>query len=93
MIVDHCSVLVLVLRVHLCVDEVAVVSIDTRTGHINIRDIGDLAAAGRGPRFTAISQRLHEAPSLLPNALASLRYIVCIFHKHVLLLKYQNYTH
>ncbi|KAG1871755.1 mediator complex subunit MED14-domain-containing protein [Suillus subalutaceus] len=53
------------LRVHLCADEVAIVSIDTRTGRLSIRDTGDLAAAGRGPRFSALSDKLNEAPNLL----------------------------
>ncbi|EGO25140.1 hypothetical protein SERLADRAFT_414850 [Serpula lacrymans var. lacrymans S7.9] len=61
------------LRIHLCADEVVVISIDTRTGRLNLRDTGDLAAAGRGPRFTAISERLNQDPSLLLDALVRLR--------------------
>ncbi|KAH7889201.1 mediator complex subunit MED14-domain-containing protein [Phlebopus sp. FC_14] len=66
---DHHS-----LHVHLCADEVVIVSIDTRTGRMNLRDTGDLAAAGRGPRFTAISERLNESPNMLLEALIRLRY-------------------
>lgn len=61
---------------HLCADEVAIVSIDTRTGRLSIRDTGDLAAAGRGPRFSAISDKLNESPNMLFDALIRLRYNV-----------------
>ena len=64
------------LRVHLCADEVAIVSIDTRTGRLNLRDTGDLAAAGRGPRFSAISDKLNDAPNMLFDVLIRLRYNV-----------------
>ncbi|KAG8218037.1 mediator complex subunit MED14-domain-containing protein, partial [Butyriboletus roseoflavus] len=40
-----------VLRAHLCADEVVLVSIDIRTGRMNLRDTGDLAAASRGPNM------------------------------------------
>ncbi|KAG5717326.1 Mediator of RNA polymerase II transcription subunit 14, partial [Termitomyces sp. T112] len=40
------------LRIHLCADEVVIMTIDSRTGRLNLRDTGDLAAAGRGPHFT-----------------------------------------
>ncbi|KAF8447165.1 mediator complex subunit MED14-domain-containing protein [Boletus edulis BED1] len=62
-----------VLRVHLCADEVVLVSIDVRTGRMNLRDTGDLAAASRGPRFAAISDRLKDNPNLLLEALVRLR--------------------
>ncbi|KAI6045803.1 mediator complex subunit MED14-domain-containing protein [Pisolithus marmoratus] len=61
------------LRVHLCADEVAVISIDTRTGRMNLRDTGDLAAAGRGPRFATITDSLNENPKMLLEALSRLR--------------------
>ncbi|KAG5652470.1 hypothetical protein H0H81_004878 [Sphagnurus paluster] len=61
------------LRVHLCADEIVIVTIDSRTGRMNLRDTGDLAAAGRGPRFTAISDSLNENPNILLEALARLR--------------------
>ncbi|KIK79206.1 hypothetical protein PAXRUDRAFT_161917 [Paxillus rubicundulus Ve08.2h10] len=63
-----------VLRVHLCADEVVIISIDIRTGRMNLRDTGDLAAAGRGPRFAAISDRLNESPNMLLEALIRLRF-------------------
>ncbi|KAH7915167.1 mediator complex subunit MED14-domain-containing protein [Hygrophoropsis aurantiaca] len=63
-----------VLRVHLCADEVVIVAIDTRTGKMNLRDTGDLAAAGRGPRFAAISEKLNESPTMLLEALVRLRF-------------------
>ncbi|KAI8975875.1 MED14-domain-containing protein [Trametes punicea] len=61
------------LRVHLCADEVVIVTVDPRTGRLILRDTGDLAAAGRGPRFAAISDRLNETPWRLPEALLRLR--------------------
>lgn len=61
------------LRAHLCADEVVIVTIDPRTGRLNLRDTGDLAAAGRGPRFTAISEKLNENPAVLLEALVRLR--------------------
>ncbi|KAG5646818.1 hypothetical protein DXG03_002195 [Asterophora parasitica] len=61
------------LRVHLCADEVVIVTIDSRTGRMNLRDTGDLAAAGRGPRFTAITDQVNDNPVLLFEALARLR--------------------
>lgn len=61
------------LRVHLCADEVVLVSIDVRTGRMNLRDTGDLAAASRGPKFALISDRLNDNPSMLLEALVRLR--------------------
>lgn len=62
-----------VLRVHLCADEVVLVSIDVRTGRMNLRDTGDLAAASRGPQFAMISDRLNDNPGMLLVALVKLR--------------------
>jgi len=64
------------LQVHLCADEVVTITVDPRTGRLNLRDTGDLAAAGRGPRFAVISEKLNENPTALPNALVYLRLIV-----------------
>lgn len=61
------------LRVHLCGDEVLIITIDARTGRLNLRDTGDLAAAGRGPRFVTFSDRLNENPAFLMDALFRLR--------------------
>ncbi|KAH9894934.1 MED14-domain-containing protein [Cubamyces lactineus] len=61
------------LRVHLCADEVVIVTVDPRTGRLTLRDTGDLAAAGRGPRFATISDRLNDTPWWLPEALLRLR--------------------
>jgi hypothetical protein len=61
------------LRAHLCAHEVVIVTIDPRTGRLNLRDTGDLAAAGRGPRFAAISEKLNENPTMLLDALIRLR--------------------
>ncbi|KAH7925939.1 MED14-domain-containing protein [Leucogyrophana mollusca] len=66
------------LRVHLCADEVVIVSIDTRAGRLSLRDTGDLAAAGRGPRFAAVSERLNESPTMLLDALVRLRFATII---------------
>lgn len=72
------------LRVHLCADEVVIVTVDPRTGRLNLRDTGDLAAAGRGPRFTAISEKLNENPIILLDALVRLRL-------HVSLIPFTHY--
>jgi hypothetical protein len=61
------------LHVHLCADEIVVVTIEPRTGKISLRDTGDLGAAGRGPRFLAISEKLNENPTVLLEALTRLR--------------------
>ena len=66
------------LQVHLCADEVVIVTVDPRTGRLTLRDTGDLAAAGRGPRFAAITQRLNDAPFMLPQALVLLRNAVSV---------------
>lgn len=68
------------LRVHLCGDEVVIITIDTRTGRLNMRDTGDLAAAGRGPRFAAFSEKLNDNPTFLMDALSRLRLVVCPLH-------------
>jgi mediator of RNA polymerase II transcription subunit 14 len=59
--------------VHLCGDEVLIITIDSRTGRLNLQDTGDLAAAGRGPRFVTFSDRLNENPAFLMDALFRLR--------------------
>ncbi|KAI0068848.1 MED14-domain-containing protein [Artomyces pyxidatus] len=61
------------LRAYLCDDELVIVTIDPRTGRLNLRDTGDLGAAGRGPRFTAISEKINENPGMLLDALVRLR--------------------
>jgi len=70
------------LRIHLCADEVVVITIDPKTGRITLRDSGDLAAAGRGPRFTAVSTKINENPTVLFNAIVHLRFMVSpqLFH-------------
>ncbi|KAF9453911.1 MED14-domain-containing protein [Macrolepiota fuliginosa MF-IS2] len=62
------------LRIHLCADELVIITIDPRMGRITLRDTGDLAAAGRGPRFTAISEKINEDPAVLFGALVRLRF-------------------
>ncbi|KAL6308200.1 MED14-domain-containing protein [Sparassis latifolia] len=62
-----------VLRTHFCADEVVIVTIDTRTGRLSLHDTGDLAAAGRGPRFALISQQLNETPTIFVGAMVKLR--------------------
>ncbi|KAH9940499.1 MED14-domain-containing protein [Epithele typhae] len=63
------------LRIHLCADEVVIVTVDPRTGRLTLRDTGDLAAAGRGPRFATFTERLNDLPYMLPQALMTLRLI------------------
>lgn len=62
------------LRTHLCADEVVIITIDPRTGRLNLRDTGDLAAAGRGRRFAVITDKLNESPGILPEALIRLKF-------------------
>lgn len=76
------------LRVHLCGDEVLIITIDARTGRLNLRDTGDLAAAGRGPRFVTFSDRLNENPAFLMDALFRLRLSVS---RHSSRRRYQIY--
>jgi len=61
---------------------VVVITIDPRTGRITLRDSGDLAAAGRGPRFTVVSTKINENPTVLFNAIVHLRFMVSsqLFH-------------
>ncbi|KAJ3517642.1 hypothetical protein NLJ89_g378 [Agrocybe chaxingu] len=61
------------LRIHFCGDEVAIITIDVRTGKINVRDTGDLAAAGRGPRFAAFTEGINSNPAVLLEWLCHLR--------------------
>ncbi|EPT02595.1 hypothetical protein FOMPIDRAFT_1035808 [Fomitopsis schrenkii] len=61
------------LQAHLCADEVVVMTVDTRTGRLNLRDTGDLAAANRGRRFTVITDRLNDNPTILYEALSRLK--------------------
>lgn len=61
------------LRVYLCADQVLIITIDTRTGRLCLRDTGDLASAGGGPRFSLVSDKLNENPSILMDALCRLR--------------------
>ena len=65
------------LQTHLVADEMALTTIDARTGRISLRDTGDLAAAGRGHQFIVISNKLNESPPMLLEALAKLRLNVC----------------
>lgn len=67
------------LHVHLCADETVIITIDSRTGRLTLRDTGDLATGGRGIRFSAISEKLNENPTILLEALARLRISASIF--------------
>ena len=64
------------LQVHLCGDEVVIITLDTRTGKLNLRDTRDLAAAGRGPRFAGYSDKINENPTVLLDSLIRLRLTV-----------------
>lgn len=68
------------LHVHLCAEEFIVVFIDPRTGRLTLRDTGELAAAGRGPRDAVVSDKLNESPSMIYEALIRLRYNVNYHH-------------
>ncbi|KAF8629115.1 hypothetical protein AX17_005701 [Amanita inopinata Kibby_2008] len=62
-----------VLRVRLCADEIIMITIDARTGCLNLRDTGDLAATGRSQRFMAFAEKLNENPTIISEALIRLR--------------------
>ena len=72
------------LRVHLCADEFVVVTIDSRIGRLGIRGTGDLAAAGRGPAFTSVAERLTVNPAALAENLVRLRFAVSIVVRGVI---------
>ncbi|KAA1472975.1 MED14-domain-containing protein [Dentipellis sp. KUC8613] len=61
------------LQAHLCADEIVTVTIDARTGRLNLRDTGELGSASRAPRFAAINEKLNENPGMLLEALVRLR--------------------
>ncbi|KAF8995450.1 mediator complex subunit MED14-domain-containing protein [Cyathus striatus] len=61
------------LRINLCSDEVVLISIDSRTGKLALKDTGDLAAAGRAPKFGNLSNRLSGDPTMLTTAMTALR--------------------
>ncbi|EKM54002.1 uncharacterized protein PHACADRAFT_174499 [Phanerochaete carnosa HHB-10118-sp] len=62
------------LRVNLCADETVVITLDPRTGRLNIAGTGDLAAAGHGPRFSVITVGINNNPTVLVEAIMTLRY-------------------
>ncbi|KZT40826.1 MED14-domain-containing protein [Sistotremastrum suecicum HHB10207 ss-3] len=62
------------LRIHLTAEEVVTVTIDSRTGRLTLKDIGDLTAAGRGPRFSMVSDKINETPNMMVEAIVRLRY-------------------
>lgn len=66
------------LRVQLCAEEVVFVTIDPRTGRLNLRDTGDLAAAGRAQRFVMMTSSLNENPAILWQGLIHLRFTVSV---------------
>lgn len=66
------------LRIHLTAEEVVTVTIDSRTGRLTLKDIGDLTAAGRGPRFSMVSDKINETPNMMVEAIVRLRYNVRI---------------
>lgn len=62
------------LRVNLCPDETVIITLDPRTGRLNITGTGDLAAAGHGPRFSVVTYGINHNPTLLVDAVMNLRY-------------------
>jgi len=59
--------------VHLCAEEVVIITLDPRTGRFNLRNVGDLSAAGRSPQFVTISDGLNANPHLLLDLFFNLR--------------------
>ncbi|KAI0940563.1 hypothetical protein AcW1_003726 [Taiwanofungus camphoratus] len=62
------------LHARLCADEVVLVTIDPRTGRSNLRDTGDLAAAGRAPRLSIFSEVLNSGRASLAEVLVRLKF-------------------
>ena len=58
---------------HLCAEEVVIVTLDPRTGRFNLRNVGDLSAAGRSPQFVNLSDILNANPHLLLELFFNLR--------------------
>lgn len=58
-----------------------IITLDARTGRLNLRDTGDLAAAGRGPKFATFTDELNKNPTLLIDALFGLRINVGSMHQ------------
>ncbi|KAH8828132.1 MED14-domain-containing protein [Flagelloscypha sp. PMI_526] len=61
------------LHVRISPSEIAVISIDPRTGRMTLRDTGALAAAARGPRFATATKNFNDSPYLIGQHLFSLR--------------------
>lgn len=68
------------LHVHLYANTLAVVTIDARTGHLALKNTGELATSGRGSRFLIVSEKLNFAPSRLFGTLGQLRIGVSLAH-------------
>lgn len=69
------------LRVNLCADEIVIVTLDPRTGRLNLRDTADLATAGRGPKHPLLTEAVNANPTILPDILMRMRHSVS-FSKH-----------
>ncbi|KAF7315273.1 Mediator of RNA polymerase II transcription subunit 14 [Mycena indigotica] len=63
-----------VLRVNLCADAVVLISLDSRSGRLGIRDTSDLASPEKEPHFKYLSAIINEEPPLLFGHLLRLRY-------------------
>jgi len=61
------------LHAHLCGDKIVIVTLNPRTGRLNLKDTGDPAAAGQGLWFAALSKRFVENPAVLLDALVGLK--------------------
>lgn len=68
--------LVASLRVNLCADEIVIVTLDPRTGRLNLRDTADLATAGRSIKYPGLADAVNTNPAILPEILMRLRYLV-----------------
>ncbi|KAF7321449.1 Mediator of RNA polymerase II transcription subunit 14 [Mycena kentingensis (nom. inval.)] len=63
-----------VLRVKLCPDAVVLISLDSRSGRLTMRDTSDLALPEKEPQFKRITHAINDDPTLLWQALLTLRY-------------------
>jgi len=66
------------LQILLCANETIIITIDPRTGRFTLRDTGDLAAAGRGPRFAAVTEKINMNPIMIIGAVIGFRYTVSL---------------
>ena len=66
------------LKLLLCADKYILITIDTRTGRIILRDVGELAATNTGSRIAHCTDLINQDPSQLMRLLIRLRLDVSV---------------